>query len=194
MPLLKIHDKEPKIDPAAWVSPNATLIGDVVVGANSVIWPGTFLRAEYAPITIGQYTTVFDGIMMFTRSDKSPIQIGNYNIIETGTSIFGTFTEDYVTIGEKSIIYERSSIGEGAVIIADSIISAGVIVAERSIMKGDPASKVREQSRNDVLKQKERAEHFTELFVRVRNQLPNLQPYALSETAIMKMLIDKFKN
>lgn len=194
MPLLKIHGKEPKIDPAAWVSPNATLIGDVVVGANSVIWPGTFLRAEYAPITIGQYTTVFDGIMMFTRSDKSPIQIGNYNIIETGTSIFGTFTEDYVTIGEKSIIYERSSIGEGAVIIADSIISAGVIVAERSIMKGDPASKVREQSRNDVLKQKERAEHFTELFVRVRNQLPNLQPYALSETAIMKILIDKFKN
>ena len=194
MPLLKIHDKEPKIDPAAWVSPNATLIGDVVVGANSVIWPGTFLRAEYAPITIGQYTTVFDGIMMFTRSDKSPIHIGNYNIIETGTSIFGTFTEDYVIIGEKSIIYERSSIGEGAVIIADSIISAGVIVAERSIMKGDPASKVREQSRNDVLKQKERAEHFTELFVRVRNQLPNLQPYALSETAIMKILIDKFKN
>ena len=36
MPLLKIHDKEPKIDPAAWVSPNATLIGDVTVGANSV--------------------------------------------------------------------------------------------------------------------------------------------------------------
>ncbi len=194
MPLLKIHDKEPKIDPAAWVSPNATLIGDVTVGANSVIWPGTFLRAEYAPITIGQYTTVFDGIMMFTRSDKSPIQIGNYNIIETGTSIFGTFSEDYVIIGEKCIIYERSSIGEGAVIIADSIISAGVIVAERSIMKGDPASKVREQSRNDVLKQKERAEHFTELFVRIRNQLPNLQPYALTETAIMKLFIDKFKN
>ncbi len=194
MPLLKIHDKEPKIDHAAWVSPNATLIGDVVIGANSVIWPGTFLRAEYAPITIGQYTTIFDGVMMFTRSDKSPIQIGNYNIIETGTSIFGTFTEDYVIIGEKSIIYEKSSIGEGAVIIADSIISAGVIVAERSIMKGDPASKVREQTRNDVLKQKERAEHFTELFVRIRNQLPNLQPYALSETAIMKLFIDKFKN
>ncbi|MHA1562196.1 MAG: hypothetical protein ACTSPA_08725, partial [Promethearchaeota archaeon] len=102
--------------------------------------------------------------------------------------------EDYVIIGEKCIIYERSSIGEGAVIIADSIISAGVIVAERSIMKGDPASKVREQSRNDVLKQKERAEHFTELFVRIRNQLPNLQPYALTETAIMKLFIDKFKN
>lgn len=194
MPLLKIHGKEPKIDPTAWVSPNATLIGDVVVGANTVIWPGTFLRAEYAPITIGQYTTIFDGIMMFTRSDKSPIQIGNYNIIETGTSIFGTFTEDYVIIGEKSIIYERSSIGEGAVIIADSIISAGVIIAERSIMKGDPASKVREQTRNDVLKQKERAEHFTELFIRIRKQLPNLQPYALTETAIMKLFIDNFKN
>lgn len=192
MPLLDNHGKKPKIHPEAWVSPNATIIGDVVVGANSVVWPGTFLRAEYAPITIGKYTTIFNGIMMFTRSDKSPIQIGNYNIIETGTSIFGTFMEDFVTIGEMSVIYERSSIGEGAVIIAGSIISSGVIVAERAIMKGDPASVVREQSRNDVLKQKDRAENFSELFIRVRQQLPNLQPYALSESTVMKLLIDKF--
>ncbi len=190
MPILEYKGIKPQIDPSAWVSPNATLIGNVKIGPNSVVWPGAFLRAEYAPISIGQYTTIFDGVVMFTRSDKSPIEIGNYNIIETGTCIFGTFMADYITIGENVIINERSSIGEGAVIIAESSIAVGMIVAERAIVKGSPASVVREQSRNDLLKQKERAEHYTELFIRMRERLPNLQPYALTEGAIMRELVN----
>ena len=189
MPLLEYRNQKPNIDPTAWVSPNATLIGDVQIKAHTVVWPGVFLRAEFAPITIGEYCTIFDGVMMFTRSDKSPIEIGNYNIIETGTSIFGTFMSDYVTVGENAVIYERSSIGEGVVILKDSTIASGIIVQERGIMKGNPASIVREQSRNGLLGQKERAENFSELFIRMRQRLPNLQPYALTEAAIMRELI-----
>ncbi|WP_371802040.1 gamma carbonic anhydrase family protein [Candidatus Lokiarchaeum ossiferum] len=189
MPLLEYKNKKPQIDPSAWVSPNATLVGDIKIGPNSVIWPGVFMRAEYAPISIGQYVTIFDGVMMFTRSDKSPIDIGNYTIIETGTSIFGTFMTDYITIGENVLVNERSSIGEGAVIIAESTIASGMIVAERAIMKGNPASVIREQSRNDLLKQKERAEHYTEMFIRMRRKLPNLQPYAITENALLRELI-----
>lgn len=191
MPILEYKGKKPEISDEAWVSPNATLIGDVKVGANSVIWPGAFLRAEFGPITIGKYTTIFDGVMMFTKSEKSPIEIGNYNIIETGTCIFGTFSSDYVTIGENCVVYERSSIGEGVILIADSSVATGMIVPERAIMKGDPASVIREQNRQDILKQKERASHFTELFVRIRAKLPNLQPYALTESAVLRELLSK---
>ena len=58
-------------------------------------------------------------------------------------------------------------------ILPESMIASGIIVAERSIMKGDPASTVRQQTRNDVMKLKERAEHFTEMFVKMRKRLPN---------------------
>jgi carbonic anhydrase/acetyltransferase-like protein (isoleucine patch superfamily) len=193
MPLLEYRGKTPTIDETAWVSPNATLIGDVTIGPNTVVWPGVFLRAEFAPIKIGEFCTIFDGVMMFTRSDKSPIHIGNYNIIETGSCIFGTFMEDYIQIGENSVIYERSSIGEGAVILAQSSIIAGMVVAERAILRGDPASVIREQTRKDVLEQKERAEHYAEIFVRVRNKLPNLQAYALTESGLMRVLVEGIK-
>ena len=193
MPLLEYRGNHPHIDETAWVSPNATLVGDVHIKAHTVVWPGVFLRAEFAPISIGEYCTVFNGVMMFTRSDKSPIEIGNYNIIETGTSIFGTFMSDYITIGENAVIYERSSIGEGVVVLKDSSIASGIIVQERAIMKGNPASVVREQTRNDLLKQKERAENFSELFIRMRQSLPNLQPYALTESAVMRALIHAVK-
>ena len=189
MPLLEYRNSRPHIDETAWVSPNATLIGDVHIKAHTVVWPGVFLRAEFAPITIGEYCTIFDGVMMFTRSDKSPIEIGNYAIIETGTSVFGTFMSDYVTVGENAVIYERSSIGEGVVILKDSTVASGIIVQERAIMKGNPASIIREQTRNNLLKQKERAENFSELFIRMRQRLPNLQSYALTEAAVMRELI-----
>ena len=191
MPILEYNGKKPEISDEAWVSPNATLIGEVKVNPHSVIWPGAFLRAENGPIVIGKYTTIYDGVMMFTKSDKSPIEIGNYNIIETGTCVFGTFTSDYVTLGENCVVYERSSIGEGVILIANSTVGMGLVVPERAIMKGNPASIVREQTRQDVLKQKERATHFCELFVRIRNKLPNLQPFALSETAVMRELLGR---
>ena len=191
MPLLEYQGLKPKIDPTAWVSPNATLIGDITVGPKSVIWPGAFLRAERTPIVIGKYCTIFDGVMMFTKSEKSPIELGNYAIIETGTCIFGTFFADYITIGENCLVLERSSIGEGAVIIAESTIAAGTIIPERAIMKGNPAAVIRNQTRKDLLEQKERAEHYVELFVRIRNKLPNLQPYALTESAVMRELLKR---
>ncbi len=130
--------------------------------------------------------------MMYTVTNKSPINIGNYNVIDTGTCILGTFLEDYVQIGEGVIIGEASSIGEGAVILPQSKIVSGMIVAERAIMKGIPASTVREQSRQDVLKQKERAEHYSDLFTRVHRKLPNLQPYALTKADLMKLLVGHF--
>ena len=96
-------------------------------------------------------------------------------------------------IGENCVLYEKTSIGEGAVLLPESVISSGMIVSERAIMKGDPASNVREQSRNDVLKEKERAEHFAEMFIRMRNQLPNLQSYALTESDLMRLLVDNIR-
>lgn len=191
MPLLEHNGAKPDIDDLAWVSPNATLIGDVRVGPNSVIWPGTFIRAEKAPIRIGKYSTIFDGVMMFTRSEKSPIEIGNFNIIETGTCIFGTFTSDYITFGESCVIYERSSIGEGAILIAHSTVAPSMIIPERAIMKGDPAVIIREQTRRDIFKEKERATHYSEIFIKIRQKLPNLQPYVLTEAALLKELLGK---
>jgi len=168
-------------------------VGDVEIGPHSVVWPGATLRAESAKIKIGNYSTIFDGVVMFTKTEKSPINIGNYNIIDTGSFIFGTFMEDYVQIGENTVLYEGSSIGEGSIILKDSIIVSGMVVAERAIMKGNPASTIREQSRQDVIKQKERAEHYSDLFIRVHKKLPNLQPYALTKNDLMKLLMDHFQ-
>ncbi len=191
MVLMEYNGKKPTISDNCYVSPMATLIGDVTVNDNVVIWPGSIIRAEFSQINIGEYSTIFDGVILLTRLHKSSIHIGRYCILETGVTLLGGFLEDYVQILEGSLVFEESSIGEGAVILNKSQVPPGLIIPARAVMKGIPVERVREQSRNDVLEQKERAHHYTQLFMKVKNMLPNAQSYLLTLPDFIKLLIKK---
>ncbi len=191
MVILEYNGKEPKISKNAYVSPLSTLIGDVRVNDNAIIWPGSIIRAENSQINIGEYSTIFDGVILFTRSQKSSIHIGRYCIIESGVTILGCFMEDYVQIMEGTLIYEESSVGEGSIILNKSQVPPGLTIPARSVLKGIPVEPIREQTRNDVLKQKERAEHYSQLFIKIKNQLPNAQSYLLSYPDFVKILLKK---
>ncbi|MBA7515763.1 hypothetical protein ES705_07806 [subsurface metagenome] len=129
--------------------------------------------------------------MMFTRSQKSSIHIGRYCIIESGVTILGCFMEDYVQIMEGTLIYEESSIGEGSIIINKSQIPPGLIIPARSVLRGIPVEPIREQSRNEVLKQKDKAEHYSQLFIKIKEQLPNAQSYLMTLPDFIKLLLKK---
>ncbi|MFX1315115.1 MAG: gamma carbonic anhydrase family protein, partial [Promethearchaeota archaeon] len=175
MPILEYNGKIPQISEKAYVSPTATLIGEVKVDSNAIIWPGSVIRAENSPISIGEYTTIFNGVIILTRTQRSSINIGRYCIIETGVTLLGCFLEDYVQIMEGSILFEEVSIGEGVIILNNSQVPPGLTVPARAVMKGSPVETIREQSRNDVLKQKERAENYSQLFIKIKEHLPNAQ-------------------
>jgi carbonic anhydrase/acetyltransferase-like protein (isoleucine patch superfamily) len=191
MPIIEYNGKKPNISPNSYVSPMATLIGDVRVNDNVIIWPGSIIRAENSPINIGEYTTIFDGVMMFTRSQKSSINIGRYCIIESGVTLLGCFLEDYVQIKEGTLIYDEASVGEGVIILNQSQVPPGLTIPARAVMRGIPVEPVREQTRNDVLKQKEKAENYSQLFIKIKNQLPNAQSYLLTLPDFIKMMLKK---
>jgi carbonic anhydrase/acetyltransferase-like protein (isoleucine patch superfamily) len=191
MPLIEYNGKKPIISQNSYVSPQSTIIGDVKINDNAVIWPGSIIRAESSPIFIGEYTTIFNGVMMFTRSQKSSINVGRYCIIESGVSLFGCFMEDYVQIMEGSLIFEDTSIGEGVIILNKSQIPPGLAIPARAVMKGIPVEPIRQQTRNDVLKQKERAENYSQLFIKIKEQLPNAQGYLLTLPDFIKILLKR---
>ncbi|HEY0090683.1 MAG TPA: hypothetical protein VGB37_17670 [Candidatus Lokiarchaeia archaeon] len=193
MVLIEYNGKEPIISENAYVSPMATIIGDVKINDNVIVWPGAIIRAANSQINVGEYTTIFDGVSLITRSQKSPIQIGRYCILESGVTLLGGFLEDYIQIMEGCIIFEETSIGEGAVILNKSQVPPGLVIPARAVMNGIPVETIREQSRNEVLEQKERAHHYTQLFIKIKNLLPNAQGYLLTLPDFIKMLINKEK-
>lgn len=191
MPIMEYNGKKPQISQNSYVSPMATLIGDIRINDNVIIWPGSIIRAENSSIHIGEFTTVFDGVILFTRSQKSSINIGRYCIIESGVTLLGCFLEDYVQVKEGSLIYEEASIGEGSIILNQSQVPPGLIIPARAVMRGIPVEPVREQTRNDVLKQKEKAENYSQLFIKIKDQLPNAQSYLLTLPDFIRLMIKK---
>ncbi|MHA1988608.1 MAG: gamma carbonic anhydrase family protein [Promethearchaeota archaeon] len=191
MPIIEYNGKIPEISPKSYVSPQSTLIGDVKVNDNVIIWPGSIIRAENSPIIIGEYSTIFNGVIMLTRSQKSSINIGRYCIIETGVVLLGCFMEDYVQIKETTLIFEEASIGEGVIIMNGSQVPPGLTIPARTVMKGIPVEPLRQQTRNDLLKQKERAENYSQLFIKIIDQLPNAQGYLLTLPDFLKLMMQK---
>ncbi len=191
MTIMEYNGKKPEISPISYVSPMATLIGDIRVNDNVIIWPGSIIRAENSPINIGEYTTIFDGVMMLTRSQKSSINIGRYCIIESGVTLLGCFLEDYVQVKEGTLIFEEASIGEGAIILNQSQVPPGLTIPARAVMRGIPVEPIREQTRNDVLKQKEKAENYSQLFIKIKELLPNAQSYLLTLPDFIKLMLKK---
>ena len=63
--------------PQAYVQhPDAVVIGDVTIGAESTIWPGAVLRGDYGTITVGTRSSVQDGSVIHATAEF-PMTIGD---------------------------------------------------------------------------------------------------------------------
>ena len=69
MPSYAIGDRSPQIDPTAFVHPDAVIIGDVRIGAESSIWPTAVLRGDHGAVLVGSQTSVQDGTVVHCTSD-----------------------------------------------------------------------------------------------------------------------------
>jgi len=50
----------PKLLSGDWIAPNATVIGDVTLGAGSSLWHNVIVRGDTATVSIGKNTTIQD--------------------------------------------------------------------------------------------------------------------------------------
>src|SRR5664279_4852951 len=75
-----LGDQVPEIHPDAFVHPDATVIGSVVIGAESSVWPRAVLRGDYGLITVGARTSIQDGSVIHT-TQSHPTSIGDDCVI-----------------------------------------------------------------------------------------------------------------
>ena len=74
MSIYALGSLRPQIHPDAYVHPDAVVIGDVLIGAHSSLWPGAVLRADFGRIVIGERTSIQDGTILHTTEDCAPIR------------------------------------------------------------------------------------------------------------------------
>ncbi|MHA1772268.1 MAG: gamma carbonic anhydrase family protein [Candidatus Thorarchaeota archaeon] len=168
MPILPFGDVIPKIDKTAYISSQATVIGNVEIGPKVNVWPGAVIRGDEASVRIGESSCIQDSVVIHAHSSDNPTIIGNMTVIGTASVIHGAYLGDSVVIGDGCVIYDGATLGEGVMLTPGSIIPANVVVPPRSLNSGVPASQIRDLTREEVETHTDRAETIAKVFQKLR--------------------------
>jgi carbonic anhydrase/acetyltransferase-like protein (isoleucine patch superfamily) len=144
MAVYAIGDAAPEIHPDAYVHPDATVIGQVSVGAGSTVWPGAVLRGDYGRITIGDRTSIQDGAVVHA-TETLPTVIGSNCVVGHIAHLEGCVVEDGCLIGSGSVVLHKAVVRAGALVGAGAVVSNNVEVPSRAMALGVPA-KIRENA------------------------------------------------
>ena len=138
MAVYAIGDAVPEIHPDAYIHPEATVIGQVKVGAGSTVWPGAVLRGDYGRIEIGDRTSIQDGAVVHA-TETLPTVIGSDCVIGHIAHLEGCVVEDGCLVGSGSVVLHRAMVRSGALVGAGAVVSNGVEVPARAMALGVPA-------------------------------------------------------
>jgi len=144
MAVYAIGDAVPEIHPEAYIHPDATVIGQVTVGAGSTVWPGAVLRGDYGRITVGDRTSIQDGTVVHATETLATV-IGSDCVVGHIAHLEGCVVEDGCLIGSGSVVLHRAVVRSGALVGANAVVSNGVEVPSRAMALGVPA-KIRENA------------------------------------------------
>ena len=170
MPLFQLPGKTPQLDASAWVAPNATVIGDVRLGANASIWWNATLRGDNDPIHIGANSNIQDGSVLHT-DEGVPLHIGANVTVGHLVMLHGCTIGDGSLIGIGSVILNRAMIGKHCIVGANTLIPEGKVFPERSLIVGSPGKVVRQLSDDEVARLEKSAAHYVDNAARYRSQL-----------------------
>jgi carbonic anhydrase/acetyltransferase-like protein (isoleucine patch superfamily) len=170
MPLFQLQDKQPQLAAGVWIAPNATVIGDVHLGANVSIWWNATLRGDNDPIFIGDNSNIQDGSVLHT-DEGVPLHIGNNVTVGHLVMLHGCTVGDGSLIGIGSVILNRAVIGQQSIVGANTLIPEGKVFPERSLIVGSPGKVVRQLSDQEVSRLKTSADHYVTNAGRYRDAL-----------------------
>ncbi len=138
MPIYELEGVSPNIDPEAYVHPDAVIIGDVTIGAESTVWPGAVLRGDYGTITIGERTSVQDGTVIHA-GPGFPTIVGNGCVIGHLAHLEGCILKDESLVGSGSVVLHHAVVGSGATVGANAVVPNRMEIPPGALAIGVPA-------------------------------------------------------
>lgn len=169
MAIRKFEQYLPKVAASAFVDASAVVTGDVVIGADSSIWPMCSVRGDIQSIRIGERTNIQDGSVLHVTHDSefapggNALSIGNDVTVGHNAVVHACTVEDLCLIGMGSVILDGAVIRSGAILGAGSLVSSGKELEGGYLWLGSPAKRVRELSEREKAFLEYSAAHYVAL-------------------------------
>jgi carbonic anhydrase/acetyltransferase-like protein (isoleucine patch superfamily) len=144
--ILPVEDKHPQFGNNCFIAPNATIVGNVIMGDDCSIWFNTVVRGDVNFIKIGNKVNVQDGACIHCTFQKYGTTIGNNVSIGHNAIVHGCTVHDNVLIGMGAIVMDNAVVHSNTLIAAGAVVLENTVCEGGSIYAGVPAKKVKDIS------------------------------------------------
>ena len=136
--MVSFGGKNPRDHGAAFVAPNATLIGDVVLEPGATVWYGAVLRGDDGTLTIGENSNVQDNAVL--HCDKNGgVTLGKNVTVGHSAIVHGCTVGDGTLIGMHATLLNHCTVGKNCIIGAGALVPEGMVIPDGMVAVGVPA-------------------------------------------------------
>lgn len=153
--IMPIYDLSPAISLHSYVAPNATVVGEVTIGSQSLIWYGVIIRGDMNEVKIGNSCSIGENTVIHTAGAlptglPATVEIGNLVNIANNCTLYSCYIEDSCYVGFKSIILEGARLEKGCAIGPNSVVPPGRIIPSGQLWAGNPVEYVRDLQKSEI--------------------------------------------
>lgn len=134
---------KPVVDPSAFVHPQATVIGNVIIGKDVYVGPGAVLRGDWGGIEIADGCNVQENCVIHMFPGVT-VQLHKDAHIGHSAIIHGASIGENALIGMQSVIMDNVVIGKNCIVGALSFVTSNSIIPENKMVVGNPAKVIQD--------------------------------------------------
>jgi len=148
--------KTPQLDARVWVDDSAVLIGDVVIGEDSSVWPLVSIRGDMHHIRIGKRTSIQDNSCLHIthastyKPEGHPLTIGDDVTVGHMAMLHGCHIGNKVLVGMGTTILDGVIVEDQVIIGAGSLVPPGKRLESGFLYLGSPVKKARALSKKEI--------------------------------------------
>jgi Carbonic anhydrases/acetyltransferases, isoleucine patch superfamily len=161
----------PTIADDCFIAPNATVIGDVVIGGGTNVWFGCVIRGDVHEIRIGERTNIQDGTIVHVTGGKFGTYIGSGITIGHGAVLHACTLEDGCFVGMGATILDGAVVESGAMVAAGAVVTPGKRVKAGELWAGNPAKLMRALRPEDAAWFPVSADNYVKLAGQYRSEI-----------------------
>lgn len=144
MALIKsCNGKTPVFGEGVWLAENATVVGDVTVGAHANLWFQCVVRGDVCRIVLGERVNIQDGAILHGTYQQSYTHLEAAVSIGHGAVIHGCYIEQGALVGMGAVVMDHAVVGAESLIAAGSVVLEGTKIASGYLYAGVPAKKIK---------------------------------------------------
>ncbi len=175
MAIGKFGNVTPQLAEGAWVHDSAQVIGDVVLGEESSVWPNVAARGDVNFIRIGKQTSIQDGSVLHVTHKResdpqgAPLVIGDRVTVGHNVILHGCTIGTECLIGMGTIILDRAVVQDRVMIGAGSLVPPGKVLRSGYLYLGSPVREIRALTEEELASFNYSANNYVQLMKQYRD-------------------------